>query len=101
MTPYLPFDAVSEEPRPLEVPTRKPANPVAEEKARLNAAALRVLAYLQERGSALNWEMSTPEIGGSRAPARCHELKQDGWDIRVERVSKGTFRYTLVGRKEW
>jgi hypothetical protein len=82
-------------------PRRQKANPVKAEKDRLGAAALRVLAYLQAHGSALNWQLATPDLGGMRAPARCHELQKDGWDIRVERVDKGTFRYTLIGRKKW
>jgi hypothetical protein len=82
-------------------PRQEKANPVRDERKRLGAAALRVLAHLQAHGSALNWQLAKPEIGGLRAPARCHELQHDGWDIRVERVAKGTFRYTLIGRKTW
>ena len=80
-------------------PRRQKANPVKAEKGRLNAAALRVLEYLRAHGSAVNWTLSTPEIGGSRAVGRIWELQQAGYDIRKEHVSGGTWRYRFYGVK--
>jgi hypothetical protein len=77
------------------------ANPVKVEKDRLNAAALRVLEHLKAHGSAVNWQLAAPEIGGLRFGARLKEIRDDGWEIRKETVSGGTVRYTLIGRKEW
>jgi hypothetical protein len=82
-------------------PRRQKANPVKAEKDRLNAAALRVLEYLRAHGSAVNWQLATPEIGGLRFGARLKEIRDDGWDITKETVSGGTVRYTLIGRKTW
>jgi hypothetical protein len=80
-------------------PRRQKANPVKAEKDRLNAAALRVLDHLKAHGSAVNWTLSTPEIGGSRAVGRIWELQQAGHDIRKEHVSGGTWRYRYFGVK--
>ena len=80
-------------------PTPSP-NPVKVERDRLNAAALRVLAYLQAHGEALNWQLTAPALGGLRAAGRIWELQQDGWDIRKEHVERGTWRWRFVGRKE-
>ena len=76
-----------------------PVSPIVAEKARLNAAALRVLAYLEQHGSALNWKLAEPDLGGLRAGARIWELQQGGYDIRKEHVERGTWRWRLVGRK--
>jgi gamma-glutamyltranspeptidase len=75
------------------------ANPVKVEKDRLNAAAVRVLEYLKANGSAVNWQLATPEIGGMRAVGRIHELIHAGHDIRKEHVSGGTWRYRYFGVK--
>jgi hypothetical protein len=80
-------------------PRRQKANPVKVEKDRLNAAAVRVLEYLRAHGSAVNWTLSTPEIGGSRAVGRIWELQRAGYDIRKEHVSGGTWRYRFYGVK--
>ena len=66
---------------------------------RLNAAALRVLEHLKAHGSALNWELAAPELGGLRAAGRVWELVQDGHDIRKEHVERGTWRYRYYGVK--
>lgn len=87
MTPMLPFD------EPAQATPAKP-NPVKRERQRLNAAARRVLARLRE-GPALNFELCTPAIGGLRAIGRVDELRREGWDVRKEHVSGGTWRYTL------
>ena len=81
----------------VPVSTPKP-NPVARERARLNAAALRVLARLKE-GPATNVELCHPSIGGMRAVGRIHELRCDGWGIDKSHLSGGTWLYTLLGLK--
>lgn len=76
-----------------------PAPPVVAEKARLNAAALRVLARLKQ-GPATGPELCRPDCGGNRAiGGRLYELRKDGWHIEAEHVSKGTWRYHLKGFK--
>jgi hypothetical protein len=80
-------------------PRRQKANPVKVEKDRLNAAALRVLDHLKAHGSAVNWELAKPELGGMRAVGRIHELIHAGYDIRKEHVSGGTWRYRYFGVK--
>ena len=79
----------------------KPAepSPVAIERQRLNAAARRVLAYLQSHEWATNVELV--KVGGLRFGGRIFELREDGWVIENQRPSKGgTWRYRLVGRKD-
>lgn len=74
-------------------------HPVAQERKRLNAAALRVLAALKaagERGMT-NVELSQPEIGGLGGVRRTWDLRQDGWDIAVTKEHGGIHRYTLRG----
>jgi hypothetical protein len=88
----LPFDVE------VETPLPKP-NPVKAEKDRLGEKARRVLAYLQEHGSAVNWRLSIPELGGSRAVGRIWELQQAGYDIRKEHVAGGTWPYRYYGLK--
>ena len=56
----------------------------------------RVLARLQE-GPATTVQLMA--VGGTRAPGRVHELRQDGWQIDVEDKKRGLFVYTLTGRK--
>lgn len=77
------------------------ANPVKVERARLNAAALRVLEYLKAHGSATNWQLCTPEVGGLRAcGARIPELRAEGWLIEAKRESGGTWRYVFKGLRK-
>lgn len=71
---------------------------VATEIDRLNAAALRVLAYLQAHGSATNVELCTPEIGGLRAVGRIHELRRSGHQIEKTHLHGGLWSYRLVNR---
>ena len=85
--PSLLSDRVMAPPEPI-------ANPVAKERARLNAAALRVLARLKA-GPATNWQLV--EVGGIRAVGRVHELREDGWQITKAHDTGGTWTYTLHG----
>jgi hypothetical protein len=64
-----------------------------EVKRRGNARA-RVLEALRAAGSAglLNWQLV--QYGGMEAPRRVRELKAEGYDISVEHVSEGAWRYT-------
>ena len=76
-------------------PAREPS-PVAVERKRLNAAALRVLARLKQ-GPATNAELVA--VGGIRAVGRVWDCQRDGWLIEKAHVSGGTWRYTLIGMK--
>lgn len=38
-------------------------------------------------------------IAGRRFGARIHQLKEDGWDIVSEPLTRNLYRYTLKGRK--
>lgn len=88
------------QPSLLNLPEPAPvSNPVRLERERLNAAALRVLHYLQTHGSATNVTLCDPAIGGMRAVGRIAECRNDGWDIRKEHVKGGVWKYTLVGMK--
>lgn len=87
------FDLIN--PAPVVVSDALPST----ERRRLNAAALRVLAYLQQHGSATNVELCAPGIGGNRAVGRVWELTQHGYDIHKEHVSGGTWKYTLRGER--
>lgn len=78
---------------------RRQINPVAAEKARLNAAARRVLAWLQTHGVATNVTLSSPAIGGLRFGGRLKELRDDGWIIETAYIKGGRFAYRLKGRK--
>lgn len=71
----------------------RPRNPVAIERIRLNAAAERVLAYLQRHGEASNVELCDPGIGGMRFGGRIFELRKRGHDIRRKHVGGGLWRY--------
>ncbi len=83
----------------LTPPPLKAVSPVASERQRLNAAARRVLAYLQAHEWATNGELA--QIGGLRFGGRLWELRRDGWVIEDQRpVSGGTWRYRLIGRKD-
>lgn len=75
--------------------------PVGREIDRLSANAERVLEFLTQRGrrGATNVELSTPEVGGLAAVRRCWDLQQSGWLIEKAHVSRGIWKYTLVGRK--
>jgi len=85
------------QPSLFDAPTPRPRrHPVAVERQRLNAAAQRVLARLQQ-GPATNAQLV--EVGGIRAVGRVFELKRDGWQIEKAHVSGGTWRYTLRGLK--
>jgi len=55
----------------------------------------RVLALLSD----LHWHdtLELQRVGGIRAPARVHELRGRGWDIRCE-GHEGRFKYRLFGR---
>ena len=66
------------------------------ERVRLNASANRVLAYLQEHGSATNVELCQPHVGGMRAVGRVHELRQAGYLIPKQHVKGGIWRYELM-----
>lgn len=55
----------------------------------------RVLSLLSDGKSHDTLELQ--RVGGTRAPARVHELRGLGWDIRCE-GDEGRFRYCLVGR---
>lgn len=88
---------------PLELSTErreKKRGHVATEIERLNAAALRVLAYLQRHGSATNVQLCQPEVGGLRAVGRVFELRKQGYQIEKAHVAGGVWNYTLIeGRK--
>lgn len=83
----------------LNPPAPKP-NPVKVERDRLNAAAVRVLAYLQTHQWATNIELSRPEVGGLRAVGRIHELRQHGHVIEKKHVDGGVWRYRLLTVKK-
>ena len=70
-------------------------NTVKVERDRLNAAAARVLAYLQTCGEATNVELCRPDVGGMRAVGRIHELRQHGHAITKHHVSGGIWMYRL------
>jgi len=75
-------------------------SPVAQEITRLDAASLRVLAYLRTHTWASNVELCKPEIGGNRAiGGRLADLRAHGWQFEKEHVKGGTWRYRLIGRK--
>lgn len=57
--------------------------------------ATRVLAYLQDHGSATNAELL--EVGGFRFGARIFDLRRHGYDIRTEPAHGGLVRYTYHG----
>ncbi len=80
-----------------EEPKVEKSNPVRTELERLNAAAMRVLAFLQERGEqgAYNYEICKPEIGGLEGTRRIRELRKNGYLIDHVHIEGGTWRYTL------
>lgn len=81
-------------------PLRLPLAP-ERDRRRLKGAVLRVLERLR-LGPATNLELAHPSVGGLRAAARVHELKQDGYDIRsVRRPGVGpVWDYTLVSEPD-
>lgn len=88
------------QPSLLNLPEPAPvSNPVCLERERLNAAALRVLHYLQTHGAATNVTLSAPDLGGLRFGGRLHELKHDGWVIEKSHVSGGIWLYQLKGMR--
>jgi hypothetical protein len=93
------------QPSLLDLPVSRPKpNPVAQERRRLNAAALRLLDYLKARPGQWvpNHELCEPSVGGNRAiGARMPELKADGWIFDKRHVKDGCWEYRLRGRKEW
>jgi len=72
--------------------------PVAVEKARQASNRDKVLAYLQQHGSATNVEL-VKHVGGLRAMGRVNELVLAGYPITVQRVQGGLWRVTLKGAK--
>lgn len=92
MTSGLLFDLIN--PAPSVVSPSLPAP----ERQRLNAAALRVLAFLQRHGEATNVELCDPAIGGLGGIRRVWELKQSGYDIQKQHVVGGLWRYRLASR---
>lgn len=93
MTPeQLPLVLSTERPQPKRTPVRL-------ERERLNAAALRVLHYLQVNGSATNVQLSAPDLGGLRFGGRLWEIKNDGWVIEKSHVSGGIWLYELKGMR--
>jgi len=66
-----------------------------EERARLTANALRVLAYLQTHEEATNVELCRPEVGGLRAIGRVWDLQQAGYPITRRKVRGGIHAYRL------
>lgn len=82
------------QPNMLDLPPLVVSPAVAEpERTRLNAAALRVLAYLQQHGSATNYELVA--VGGLRAVGRKNELEKHGYTITKQHEGGGVWRYTL------
>lgn len=84
-------------------PLRLPLEP-ARERVRLKGSLLRVLERLQ-RGPATNLELAHPAVGGLRAAARVHELRQAGYEIRSSRPlpcvgHSSVWVYTLVSEPE-
>ena len=80
-------------------PAPRAISPRQQEIQRLGDASQRVLAFLKLRGEAgaLNWELSQPDTGGLGGVRRTWDLRERGYDITVELVSKGVHRYTLRG----
>lgn len=75
-------------------PTHEPVeNPVRAERQRLTANARRLLEQLK-RGPLLTHELHDPRWGTS-GDRRLREIRADGWTVVKERISKGSFRYTL------
>lgn len=78
------------------LPSQKREPVIVQERRRLNAAAKRVLARLQE-GAATNVELSRICL---RFGGRIFELRQDGWVIEDVRPKRGgMWVYKLIGRK--
>lgn len=65
------------------------------DRLRLSGNRARVLAYLQQHGSATNVELSRPDVGGLRGVGRVWELERMGYRITKAKEHGGTWRYTL------
>lgn len=95
--------AIMTQPSLLDLPSPQPTveSPVARERKRLNAAALRVLSYLQFHHGCWcsNVELCQKDIGGMRATGRMSELRAEGWDIEKRHVKDGCWEYRLLGLK--
>ena len=93
------FDLIAAQDAHVEAVTQ--THPVAKERARLHAANLRVLAFLQGRGAlgATNVEICQPGIGGAEGCKRVRELRAAGYDIPspTRTPGSGTTRYFLRG----
>lgn len=76
---------------PAEEPRKKP-NPVVKELQRRSRNADRLLARLRQ-GPATTLEIIA--VAGCRAPARAWELRQQGFEISVEHIDGGLYRYSL------
>jgi hypothetical protein len=79
----------------------RPDTPVEKEIKRLNAAAVRVLCYLQDRQGLWVSNGTLAQVGGLRFGGRIFELRKHGWVIEDQAPKEGgTWRYRLVGRKQ-
>ncbi|MCZ4246960.1 hypothetical protein BXO87_02335 [Bacillus sp. GZB] len=65
---------------------------------RLGSQQSKILDLLKERESrgAYNFELAKIAMSYQR---RVHELVEQGYQISVCRVSKGTYKYTLIGKQ--
>ena len=71
--------------------------PVAVELQRRESNRDRVLARLRQ-GPATTMQLI--EVGGTRAPARCHELNKRGYVVTSTHVDGGLWVYALVSEPE-
>lgn len=67
---------------------------VATEISRRMTNRERVGIFLKRHGSATTLDLI--DVGGLRAAARIHELRERGWVITSEPITGGMVRYTLV-----
>lgn len=65
-----------------------------DEAARLLSKRKALAELLGDRGWHMTGELV--KVGGKNFTARVSELRDDGWDIRSERVSRGTWRYRAL-----
>lgn len=77
-------------------PLRLPLQP-ERDRVRLKGSLVRVLERLRQ-GAATNLELAHPAVGGLRAAARVHELRQAGYEITSERSrsAEAVWVYRLV-----
>lgn len=80
----------------VRVPRQRAETPVTVELARRERNLDRVLARLKQ-GPATTMDLIA--VGGARAVGRCWELRRQGYEIDVEQVGGGLYRYTLKERK--